>query len=270
MKSYNIPVADLITADKVQAQLHTKIIGHKIHAFRSVRSTNDVARKLASEGAPDGTVVIAEKQTAGRGRLGRRWESEFGKGLWFSVILRPDLSSANAGLFTFLAGISVADALFNRYKIKAGLKWPNDILIQRKKVCGILSEAEFDGNKINFIVLGIGINVKHSLQHFPTMLHEQAISISMIHKQPVNRAKLLAEIFSRLESNYFRSQNEGFKGILADWRLKCQHLGKSVKVVHSSTEIEGIFDALADDGSAIIKLYDGRRKRIIAGDIIHL
>ena len=268
MKSRNVPVANLITREAVRAKLGTKIIGRQFLAFRTIHSTNDLAYRLASEGGFDGTVVIAEEQTAGRGRLGRKWESCFGKGLWFSVIFRPDLPSTQAGLFSFLAGISVADAFSRKIQLVADLKWPNDLLIGKKKVCGILSEAEFDENRIKFIILGIGINVNHSAEDFPETIRQQATSIYMLLKQRVNRVDLLVEILQQLEFNYFRSQQQGFKGILADWCTKCSYLGKQVKFVSSTDIIEGIFETIADDGSAIIRLHNGIRQRILVGDMI--
>lgn len=257
----------MINLEAVQTKLHTKVIGRKFHVFRRIHSTNDLASRLAAEGVVDGTVVLAEEQTAGRGRWGRKWESCFGKGLWFSVVLRPGLPSTQAGLFNFLAGISVADAFWNEVQLAPDLKWPNDLLIGEKKICGILSEAQSDENKIKFLVLGIGINVNQSSEDFPIALRERAISIYMLLKRTVNRIDLLAEILQQLESNYYRIQKQGFEGLLAEWRSKCPHLGRPVKIITNLIPIEGVFESIANDGSAMIRLQNGLLKRILVGDM---
>ncbi|MBN1350215.1 biotin--[acetyl-CoA-carboxylase] ligase [candidate division KSB1 bacterium] len=268
MKPGDFAVPDDISADNIHQKLVTERIGHDFFSYKTVGSTNDVAHKMAAEGASDGTVVVADEQTSGRGRLGRTWASIPGKGLWFSLILKPDLTAHQACLLTFLASVSVADALSERYGLNPELKWPNDILIKNKKLCGILSEAEFDRGMIKFVILGIGININHSPGDFHPALQEQAISVSILLERQVDRKELLADILNRFDRRYSEIMRNGFLPILDEWRSNCPHIGKPVQFITAGASIEGIFQNLADDGSAIIRMQDGQLKRIISGDMI--
>ncbi|MDZ7260899.1 MAG: biotin--[acetyl-CoA-carboxylase] ligase [candidate division KSB1 bacterium] len=258
---------DLISKDKIKMDLKTQIIADQIYAFWSIRSTNEFAYRLARQGEPEGTLVIAEEQTGGKGRLDRKWESLFGKGLWFSIILRPPVVAARAGLFPFLAGVSIAEAVENKLELQPQVKWPNDLMINGKKFCGILSEAEFSRGKVEFIILGIGINVNHTIEDFSEDIRDQAVSLQMALQRPADRLPLLVEALNRIEANYLLMQRKGFGAIIRRWKKRCQNWGKPIKLVQGTTTLEGIFEGLAEDGSLLLRLDDGHIKKILAGDI---
>ncbi|MBN2012702.1 biotin--[acetyl-CoA-carboxylase] ligase [candidate division KSB1 bacterium] len=257
---------DLVTDEKIKSQLNTKLIGQEIYAFWKIGSTNTFARQRALHDAPEGTVVIAEEQTQGRGRMTRQWESQFGKGLWFSVILRPQDVSPKAGLYTFLAGVSVAEAVEQLCGLRPELKWPNDLLLNGKKFCGILSEADFQNGHIRHVILGIGINVDHKQEDLPNSISESATSIRIESNWRLDRVKLLITVLKRMEKNYELIQTKGFDPILKTWKSYCPRLSKQIKVRQEHTIYEGIFQDLDEHGCMLLKTNDGQMRKIVAGD----
>lgn len=258
---------DLITSDKIRARLDTKRFGRKIYAFWQVSSTNRFAAKAAARGEPEGTLVIAEMQTRGKGRLKRSWDSQFGKGLWFSVILRPSFSYAKAGLFPFLAGISVVQAIENSTGLKPEFKWPNDLLFNNKKFCGILSEVEFIHYKINYIILGVGINIFHKTNDFPNILSQSATSLHLEGAESVDRIDLLTNIIKQLEFYYYDSTANGFKESLEIWKSRCPQFGNQIRIFQNGRHIQGIFENLDSDGCLMLRTPDKSLIRIAAGDL---
>lgn len=259
---------DLITAEKIKIYLRTHTFGRKIFAFWSVGSTNEFAYKLANQGEQEGTIVIAEEQIEGRGRMKRKWHSPFGKGLWFSVILRPSSRTANAGLYPYLAGVSVAQAIENKIGLRPVVKWPNDLLLNDKKFCGILSEVEFIDNRIDFIILGIGINVNHKLADFPEELQHHATSLLIEARSKIDRVYLLAEIIYLLEQHYYFTDEYGFDYITANWKKRCPHLGKNVHIIQDEMHYEGKFEDLDENGCLLLRTNSGDLQKIVAGDLV--
>lgn len=258
----------LITEDNIKPYLKTKKFGHKIFAFGCVGSTNEFACNLAGQDYKEGTIVIAEEQIRGKGRKNRTWNSQFGKGLWFSIILKPDGKTNHAGLYSFLAGVSVAKAVEKLFGIKPVVKWPNDLLINEKKFCGILSEVNFADNQIHFIVLGIGINVFHRLKDFPEILQQSATSLSIVTTKRINRSKLLAEILYHFEKNYTNIKNNGFEPVISNWKKRCPYIGKRISVIQDNHVQNGMFEDLADDGSLLMRKNGQGLIKIVAGDLI--
>jgi len=264
---YNVHY-DLLSEDRIKSVLQTSLLGNKIYAFWSVGSTNEFAYRRAQHGEKDGTLVIAEEQTKGKGRKSRRWESPFNRGLWFSLILRPDLPAARAGLVPYLGGLSVAEAVENFVGLKPVVKWPNDLLLNDKKFCGILSEVEFQDHKINFIILGIGVNVNHKRSDFPLEFRDQATSLRLASGAHIDRVDLLAEVLKRLETNYLDAKQNGFENIITRWKKRCRQLGRKISVVQEDETFQGKFEDLGSDGSLLLRTDSGELLKIVTGDIL--
>jgi len=207
-----------INLDRLQGGLRTKRFGKWIVFLREVGSTNDYAKELASYGAPEGTVVIAETQTAGRGRLGREWVSPKG-GLYFSIVLRPKLSASEAVKLVFVAGLAVAEVLAEMYGISVETKWPNDVLVNGKKICGILSEMNTTAEKVNYAIVGIGLNANVDVEKkFQGQLKAVVTSLKNELGRRVPLEELFRIILERLENKYDLYINEGFSSVLQKWK----------------------------------------------------
>ena len=199
--SYMISKGNLI--GPIKDELQTDYIGQEIYYFTEVTSTNDVAKELAIKGAKEGTTVIAETQSRGRGRLGRKWVSPEG-GIWFSIILRPKVDPEDALKLTLIAAAVVAKVIDDMFKLKAEVKWPNDIIINGKKVCGILTEMITKGNMVDFVVIGVGINANINLDSFPKRLRKLLISLREELKEDVDRKRFLCALLEEFEQCYKR------------------------------------------------------------------
>jgi BirA family biotin operon repressor/biotin-[acetyl-CoA-carboxylase] ligase len=249
----------------IRKGLQTKVLGHTIHYYEKLDSTNNVAKKLADQGEPEGTIVIAEEQTGGRGRLSRSFFSPYGKGLWFSVILRPDFSPMEVSKMTLLAAVALTKAFRKMGLTGGGIKWPNDILVHNRKLVGILTELNASAERINYLVMGIGINTDISQQDLPRELREAATSFA-IEKVPVHRAALLQEVLRQLEAQYMLAKESGFAPILEEWKnLSCM-LGQMVDVILPNTTFRGKAVDLDETGNLIVMTDEGPQK-VIAGDV---
>jgi BirA family biotin operon repressor/biotin-[acetyl-CoA-carboxylase] ligase len=260
---------DLLSEDKIKSVIKTELFANKIYAFWSVGSTNEFAYARAMQGEAEGALVIAEQQLRGRGRKSRLWDSPFNKGLWFSLILRPQLPAARAGLIPFLAGVSIAEAIQKFVGLAPSVKWPNDLLLNGKKFCGILSEVEFQDDLIKFIILGIGINVHHKQGEFPEEFQKRATSLQIESNLRLDRSELLAEIMLQLEEHYKLMKQNGFKQIITNWKKRCPHLGKEVTIIQDDEKLDGIFEDLNDEGCLLLRTKEGELKKIITGDLIY-
>lgn len=236
----------------IQANLTTQRLGRSIEHFPATESTNTEAQELATEGAPEGTVITTDNQTAGRGRHGEPWFCGTGKGLAFSVVLRPGIKGKSAGLLPLLAGIAVAEAL-EQFNLQPALKWPNDILLNKKKCGGILMEGKFKGELLSSAVIGIGLNVNERLIEFPADLQATATSILKETGKTVQRELLLASILNSLEPWYHSLQSGATTDIISAWEDYCAHLHKGVSFLRKGQEMTGTFSGVAEDGEAIIK-----------------
>ena len=239
-----------------------------IHRSKSVTSTNDVAIQMAEEGAPEGTAVIASEQTAGRGRHGRGWSSPAGTGLYLSVILRPDLPFDQLWRMAFLTSVSVAEAIAQVSGLPARVKWPNDVLLGERKVCGILAEAKQPGasSQQPVIILGIGINVNN--QEFPPEIAQTATSIALELGCPTKVEHVETAVLAALDARYRQYLVEGFAPILEAWKgLDCT-VGKHVVVNAAERVIEGTAVEIGMDGDLVVRHEDGTRIRVTAGEVI--
>jgi BirA family biotin operon repressor/biotin-[acetyl-CoA-carboxylase] ligase len=256
-----------INVDKLQMDLHTKRFGRRIIFLREVGSTIDVAKQLADYDAEEGTVVIAEVQTAGRGRMGRRWISPRG-GLYFSIILRPQISPKEAVKLVFLYGLAVAHVLHEVYGLKAEIKWPNDVLVSAKKVCGVLTEMNTTGEKVNYVIAGIGVNANFDAgKVFPEEFKNVSTSLENELGEKVDLEELFKALFGKLESFYELFLKEGFGRILVEWKKYAGFLGCQVEVASGTEKWVGIVSDVGSDGALILRLKDGTVKRVFVGDV---
>jgi BirA family biotin operon repressor/biotin-[acetyl-CoA-carboxylase] ligase len=253
--------------DKLQEGLRTKRLGRKIFFSHEVDSTNTWAKELALLGAEEGTIAIAETQTAGRGRLNRVWVSPKG-GLYFSVVFRPELTSTQATKLVFVAGLAVAEALHELYGLRTETKWPNDVLVNGRKVCGILSEMNTAGDSVNFVVVGIGINANFDTKNaLPQELWKDATSLENELDKKVQLDVLFRTAVERLECAYELFLKEGFAPVLREWKKHVGFLGCKVKVISDAEEWVGLALDVEDDGALAIQLEDGTLKRVLVGDV---
>ena len=262
-------IADVLLPAAVQSGLNTKIIGvneKMIHKF-SVDSTNNLARKLAYHGAADGTVVVAEEQTGGKGRLKRKFFSPPGKGIYFSLILHPKCLPKDAPKFTLMAAVAVANAM-KRFNLPAQIKWPNDIMFDGRKIVGILTEMSAQIEQVNYIVVGIGINCNVKRDEFPADIKDVAASLSEINGEKISRVDLFRAILEELDKLYNVVNESGFAEILKRWREFNITLGKNVTVISAETgdTFTGVAVDIDEDGALIVKTESGLQT-VYAGDV---
>jgi BirA family biotin operon repressor/biotin-[acetyl-CoA-carboxylase] ligase len=224
------------------------------------------ARTLAATGAAHGTVVIAEEQTAGRGRLGRRYCSPRG-GVWFTVVLRPALAPAEASVLSLLAGLAVAEAVAAVSAVRVLLKWPNDLLYDGRKLCGILTELEAEENLVHAVLLGIGINVNLTRESLPLELRDTSTSLLLAGGAMVSRRALTQHVLQRLEVWLGRLECDGPAPILAAWRAWPNMLGHRVQVTQQRRILNGIAQDLDETGALLVRGVDGTMHRVLAGEV---
>lgn len=259
---------DLLLPEEIREHLHTKVIGQHIVYSDETRSTNEDAKKLAAAGAADGTVVITEFQGDGHGRLSRGWFSPKYKGVLCSIILYPDyVLPQEAPKFTLLAAVAVVRAM-RASGVEAGIKWPNDILFEGKKLTGILTEMEAAMEHIHYIVPGIGVNVNTTLEELPEEVREKATSMRIAAGHPIDRVTFTADMLNALEELLLSVKKDGFAPVMEEWKAYSVTLGQDVRVIGMNRQ--GDFTGRAVDidesGALLVDTEDGR-KRVLAGDV---
>lgn len=257
---------DLLLPDEIKASLQTRDIGRNIFYFSDVGSTNNEAKKLAADGCPHGTIIVAEGQNTGRGRLARGWFSPSGKGIWLSVVLRPPFSPIEAPKCTLLAAVALTKAIREVTAVPCGIKWPNDILYHGKKLVGILTEMSAEMDAINYVVIGMGVNVNVDSTDFPPEVSDIATSLSLCSGQTVDRLRLLCAILRHLEEAYNTAVAHGFASILDDWRRLSITIGQAVNVIGPNEQYSGLAVDIDEDGALLVET-DGQVRKVIAGDV---
>jgi BirA family biotin operon repressor/biotin-[acetyl-CoA-carboxylase] ligase len=259
---------DLLHADDLIARLgKTAVVGRDIRVFKETTSTNDVIEKLARDGAKEGVVVFAETQTKGRGRLGRKWISPGGKGLWFSVLLRPKLRTTAVTQLTIMTATAVARALRQETGIRVEIKWPNDILVGGRKLVGILTELSAEVDSVKHVILGIGVDVNLDASSLPTDLRRIATSVKIETGESRNRAELAAAILRELDRDYARICNDQFEAVANEWESLCATIGQNVVIDIGGRKVSGRAEDLDDDGALLVRTQHGRLERIVGGDV---
>ena len=244
---------------------HLKGAWREVHWLACVDSTQHVARDLARSGATEGTAVVAEEQTAGRGRLGRTWHSPPGDNLYCSVVLRPPRAPAEVPQIALVVGLAVADAVHETTGRRPAIKWPNDVLLDGKKVCGILTEMESEMDRVHHVIAGIGVNL--NTRRFPRELREKASSLLLLTGRRVERAPFTARLLAALEARYGRYLSVGFASVRTEWESYSCLTGTEVRVQGPGGEVAGRVLGIDDDGALRLRAADGRVNRIVAGEV---
>lgn len=259
-----ISAPDKLIAEEISYELRTKLIGKKIYSYETTDSTMDVAHRLAQTGLPEGTVVFSEGQSKGRGRLGRDWISPKGKGIYVSLILKPKILPTEAPKITLVSAIAVAKAIRKETHLPALIRWPNDILIEGRKVCGILTEMSAEVNTVKYVILGIGINVNTSKELLP----KGATSLKYESADTVSRVELAKELLRQIEKQYILFKEEGFGEIVSEWKNLSSMLGNRIKIVCQEKKLEGYAVDLDLSGALVIRQDSGFTEKVLAGDVI--
>jgi BirA family biotin operon repressor/biotin-[acetyl-CoA-carboxylase] ligase len=246
-------IPDNLSPVEIAAGLKRKKMACQIYSYRSVASTNAVAHDLAKSGYPEGTLVIADTQTKGRGRMGRKWHSPSGKGLYFSLILRPDITPDKAAGFSLVAGLAIVRAIKETTGIYTQTKWPNDVLYKAKKIAGILVELTAELDKINYMVLGCGVNVNHMRKDFPFNLQRKAGSLKMVNKKDTPRVLLLQSIIQQFEILYDNFIKHGFRYLTKELIQNSAVIGKRVTITSGKDKVTGKAVGIDNVGRLIIK-----------------
>ena len=260
-------VPDCLLAAEIGAGLQSRLIGCEITASAEVDSTNARAWQLGEAGAVAGSVVVADAQSAGKGRLGRRWASPPGVNLYLSVLLRPLLEPRHAPQLTFLSSVAVARTIERCSGLRPTVKWPNDVLLNGRKVAGLLNEMSAETESIHFVVLGIGVNLNMSADQFPPDLRYPATSLALELGAPVARTGFCRALLEELDELYALYQSRGFVAIREAWQAYFTLLGQRVAIEGINQRQEGTVAGLDQDGALLLRGADGSVDRILAGDV---
>jgi BirA family biotin operon repressor/biotin-[acetyl-CoA-carboxylase] ligase len=260
---------DILAPSLIRPELGDNAIGHRIVHFFRTESTNTAALEQAAKGAAHGTVVVAEEQTAGRGRFGRSWYSEKSSGIYASVILRPPLAPAVAPVLTLMAAVAAHQAISTTTGLPADIRWPNDVLVDGKKVCGILTEMSAEVDRLHAVVLGIGINVNH--REMPSELKSIATSLRIEAGKTISRAQILVALLKELERKYHLLLDEGSAAIARRWAAASTFAeGKRVRVLSGTGEFVATTIGLESNGALRLRREDGREELLVSGEVVEV
>lgn len=260
-------VPDRLFPEEIRDGLSTRFIGRKIYYCDSVTSTNDLAKELARKDAGEGALVVAEEQTGGKGRLGRGWYAPRYKGLWFSLILRPPVNPSEASQITMMAAVALASAIKQETGVAVGIKWPNDLLVGGKKLCGILTEMSAEMERINYLVVGMGINTNQEQEDFPEEVRETATALKMEAGRTISRVRLLQASLAAFEHWYEVWLNRGFSPVLNGWKELSVSLNCPVRIHSLNKSWDGWAEDIDEDGALLLRLPDGKLQRLVSGEV---
>ncbi len=259
-------VPDILTPDMLRQRLKGSIFGKRIYHFFKTDSTNRVALEMGHAGEAEGAVVLAEEQTAGKGRAGRTWQSDRAAGIYVTLLLRPRLAPVQAPLLTMMAGLSAHAAILATTGLAPDLKWPNDLLLRGKKVGGILTEMHAEPSQVRFVIVGIGLNVNQ--EKFPGELGATASSLRIETEKQVSRLELLVRLLREFENDYNRFLREGPSAVTQKFEAVSSYArGKRVRVVSGTESFGGVTAGLGPEGLLQVTREDGRVVTVISGDV---
>lgn len=259
---------DSLQPQEMKGNINTEVIGRSIKFFDQVDSTNLYAKRIAEGGFLDGSVIIADEQLNGRGRMGRNWVSPKGKGIWMTIMLKPKINPADASKVTLLTACAVCKAIEEVSGLSTKIKWPNDIVLNGKKLCGILTEMSAEIDEINYLIIGIGVNVNIDLEDFPQELRDFATSMKIEKGDGVVRKELAAAIINNFERYYNGFIKTGsIRDYISEYKERSAILGKEVKVASSTFELQGTVVDISEEGQLQLELQDGSMKEIISGEV---
>lgn len=265
-KGYRLEAAPkYLNENSLKKHLHNKIIGSKLVVLDSVGSTNDYLKQLGNDGCPNGTVVAAREQTKGKGRLGRVWKTKKDDGIAFSVLLRPNIAPSEVSAITPLAGLAVCKAIREYTGLDCRIKWPNDIIVGKKKLVGILTEMSAEFDAVEYVISGIGINVDHS--SFPEEIAFKATSIFLETGRHIDKNEFLACVLTHIENEFLRSNLELNPTALEEYNDLCTTIGRSVAFQRGSRRTEGMAVGVAENGELKVMLSDGSIQLVNSGEV---
>lgn len=256
---------DALTCEEISSGLNAQGIGAHVFTFQEVDSTNEEAKRQGQTGAPHGSVFVAEVQTGGKGRLGRAWSSPPKTGVWFTILVRPEEAPDRISNITLLAGLSVCRAIRSLTGCSAEIKWPNDVVINGKKVCGILAEMAAEFDRVNYVVVGIGVNVNND--SFPEELSQKATSLRLETGRPISRVETLRRVleeFGRLYDGFFSSDQTA---MLEEYKKSCVSLNRRVSTVRNGQTLEGTAVDITLGGELAVRLDNGTMIAINSGEV---
>ena len=256
---------DVLSEAEIASVLETKSLGRNLRFFDEIDSTNNELRRIAENGAPDGTLAIAEIQTAGKGRRGRAWTSPRGSGIWMSFLLRPDFAPEYASMLTLVTAMAVEKGIRQQTGLDCQIKWPNDIVLNGRKICGILTEMSTEEDSIRYVVVGIGINV--NTKEFPEEISKTATSLAIETGHPVRRAPLVASILKAWEEYYETYKKTLDLSLLKEeYNARLVNLGREVKVLAPTGDYVGVSGGITDTGELIVEV-DGEKREVMSGEV---
>lgn len=258
---------DRLFPQEITSRLKTKWLGHSICYQDSVDSTNNVAKAIANGGCENGLMIVAEEQCSGKGRLSRGWISPYAKGIWFSVVLKPPFLPQEASKCTLLAAVSVVKTINKLKGVNAAIKWPNDVLLNGRKLVGILTEMNAEFGHINYVVIGTGVNTNGQKEDYPEEVRDLAVSVADVAQEPFTRVDLLVDILKNMEDLYEQVLQHGFAPVLDEWRKYSCTLGQDVKVIAPDETYFGKALDIDEEGLLIVERTDGKIDKVVAGDV---
>jgi BirA family transcriptional regulator, biotin operon repressor / biotin---[acetyl-CoA-carboxylase] ligase len=261
-------MADALEPEKIRRRLVSARLGHTLHYLPEIDSTNRLAVKLAAEGAAEGEIILADCQSRGKGRLGRIWFSPPASNLYLSIILRPHLAPTDAPQLTLTSAVALAETVESFLGYAPAIKWPNDILVNNKKLAGILTESSTDRERLHFVVVGIGVNLNLPVELLPVDIRDSATSLLILNRQRVDRSDFAGELIQSLDRCYGELEQKGFPYIAGRWESFFKLKGRKVKVEMGDRQLSGIARGIDRDGALIVERIDGALERILAGDVI--
>lgn len=257
---------DIMSKAEIQSLMNTEWAGHDVVYFDEVDSTNIQAKALGEKGMSHGTLVVADRQVNGRGRRGRSWESPEGTSIYMTILLRPEVVPTKAPMLTLVMAQSVAEGIRETTGLESGIKWPNDIVIDKKKVCGILTEMSTEIDYINYVVIGVGINVNQNT--FPEEIQSKATSLMLEKGEIIKRSELVAAVMKRFEKNYETFlKTEDLSGIIEEYNKMLVNRGKEVRILEPGNEYNAYASGINPQGELVVTTEDGAEKHIFAGEV---
>jgi BirA family biotin operon repressor/biotin-[acetyl-CoA-carboxylase] ligase len=258
---------DILMPEAIQAGLECRRIGSYVRCFAETDSTNLQACRLGDEGGAEGTVVISDRQTAGKGRLGRQWESPGGVNLYASILLRPTIPPYEAPRLTFLSAVAVCRAIIRCTGLQPTAKWPNDILLNGAKVAGLLNEMSSETDQVHYVVLGVGVNLNMRADQFPAELRYPATSLALVSGETVSRLDFTRTLLQEIDALYQVFLHQGSEPIFSAWTEFCALIGQPVHADCNDRQIEGTMIGLGEDGALLVRTATGKMESVYAGDV---
>ena len=258
---------DILMPEAIQAGLECRVIGSRVCCLDATDSTNLQACRFGDDGEAEGLVVVADQQSSGKGRMGRRWESPAGINLYASILLRPAILPFDAPKLTFLSAVAVCRAIMSSTGLQATVKWPNDVLLNGRKVAGLLNEMSAETDRVNYVVLGIGVNLNMRNDQFPEDLRYPATSLAIAKGHPVSRLDFTRSLLQEIDALYQVFLEQGSEPVFEAWEHLCDMTGRAVRVDCNDLLIEGVMAGLADDGALLVRTATGKMERVYAGDV---